>query len=119
MAEEKNPVYIRFGYDESVQAKKEVLSSEMSVLNVMKIMRRYNLLRDEELKIKVQMYKMVKDLNLAIRKTRSTFPFLKIPKKVKGEEISNKSAVISQEHFDADLEAQLKEIQKRLESISR
>lgn len=120
MAEEKNPVYIRFGYDESVESKKEVLSSEMSLLNIMKIMRRYNSLRNEELRIKAQMYKMIKDLNLAVRKTRASFPFLKIPQKAKREEIIlTKSATITREHFDTDLENQLRDIQERLKSIGR
>lgn len=119
MAEEKNPVYIRFGYDEAIESKKEVLSSEMSLLNIMKIMRRYNSLRNEELKMKTQMYKMVKDLNIAVRKTRTAFPFLKIPQKAKREEVVNKEVTIPKEHFDADLEAQLKDIQERLKSIGR
>jgi len=119
MAEGKSPVYIKFEYEEAIESKKEVLSSEMSILNIMKIMHRYNFLRSEELKLKTQMYKMIKELNLSIRKTRSAFPFLKMPQKIKREETTTKSAVITREHFDADLEAQLKDIQARLNSIGR
>lgn len=119
MEEEKNPVYIRFGYDESIESKKEILSSEMSLLNIMKIMRRYNFLKNEELKMKSQIYKMIKDLNIAVRKTRTSFPFLKIPQKAKREEVISKDITITREHFDADLEAQLRDIQERLKSIGR
>lgn len=119
MVEGKSPVYIKFEYEEAIESKKEVLSSEMSILNIMKIMHRYNFLRSEEMKLKAQMYKMVKELNMSIRKTRGAFPFLRMPSKVKREDIVTKSAVITREHFDADLEAQLKDIQERLNSIGR
>ncbi len=119
MADE-NPIYLRLGYDESVEAKKEILSSEISFLNIMKIMKRYNSLRKEELGLKLQLYKSVKELNVAIRKTRSDFPFIKLPNQPKKEEPKKKEVVsIFKESFDTDIENQLQKIQDRLKSIGR
>ncbi len=116
--EEENPVYFRLEYDESVDAKKDLLSSEVSLLNIIKITRRYNLLRADEMNLKSQIYKAVRDLELAIKKTRSSFPFLKIPETAKREEVvKKKEVVVTKEHYDADLEAQLRDIQARLRAI--
>lgn len=116
--EEENPVYMGLEYNESVDTKKDLLSSEVSLINIIKITRRYNLLRAEEMRLKSQMYKAVRDLELAIKKTRSSFPFLKIPETAKREEvIKKKEVVINKEHYDADLENQLRDIQSRLRAI--
>ena len=115
--EEENPLYFGMDSYESVEAKKNLLSAEMFLLNMIKIIRRYNLLRAEELGIKFQIYKSVKKLDAAVKKTNSSFPFLKIPQKT-GEELVRKEAKTIKEKFDEDLESQLREIQERLKSIS-
>lgn len=92
----------------------------MSLLNIIKIIRRYNTLKIEELKIRSRLFKAIKDLNITIKKTESTFPFIKIPQKIKREDLNKeKITIITQEKFDADLEAQLKDIQSRLRAMER
>mgnify|MGYP001601905833 FL=1 len=119
----ENPVYIKFEYDESLESKKNLLSSEMSLLNIMKIISRYNTLRLEELKLKLEMYKTIKDLNASMKKTRDSFPFLKIPERAKRQEIVKRENVgeteIRKKIFDEDLESQLKSIQEKLRLIGR
>ena len=115
--EEENPVYFGLNYYESVEAKKNLLSAEMFLLNMMKIIRRYNILRAEELKIKFQVHKAIKKLDVAVRKTNSSFPFLKIPEKIEKMESFKKETKMIKNKFDEDLELQLREIQEKLRAI--
>lgn len=113
-----NPYYLGLGYYESIESKKNILSSEMSLLNMIKIMRRYYALRTTELEVKSKMQKSMGDLNLTINKIKSFFPEVKSPEKTKKEEVKKKEAALApKERFDADLEAQVKEIQERLKAI--
>jgi len=114
---QENPVYIQLGYDESIESKKDFLSSELFLLNIIKIIKRYNSLRMQELDIKSQMYKAVRDLDASIRKMKSAFPFIKIPEKTRREEIMKIEAPIRRENFDENLESQLRNIQDKLKSM--
>lgn len=118
---EPDPIYVRMGYENSVSSKKDLLSSEISFLNLIKIIRRYGLLRQEEFAIKLKMAKKIHAIDASLRKTKAAFPFLKIPQSAKREEVvARKNVVtISKESFDRDLENQLRDIQQRLKSIGR
>jgi hypothetical protein len=119
MADE-NPVYYRLGYDESLESKKDILYSEMSLLNLIKIIKKYNGIRAEELKARAQAFKKMKELELSVKKLNSALPFLKIPEKEKREELKKEvDTARKKEDFDEDLKLQLKDIQSRLDSLSR
>ncbi len=115
--EEKNPIYLKLEYDESIESKKDLLSSQMLLLNLIKSIKAYHSIRLEELKIKTQIYKAVKELNLTIKKTKSSFPFLKIPEKAKRENINQKEMTPVRGKTDNNLELELQEIQKKLRNI--
>jgi hypothetical protein len=117
---DENPVYFKLEYDESLESKKDILYSEMFLLNLLKIIKKYNAVRFEELKVKSQAYKGIKELNLTVKKMKSSFPFLKIPEKEKREELEKEVDIIrKRENFDDNLKSQLQEIQKKLDSLSR
>jgi hypothetical protein len=116
---EENPIYVKLGYYESVESKKDILSSELSLLNMMKIIRRYNSLREEELEIKSNIYKSIRKINLALKKTQAYFPFIKIPEKAKKGELKKTESPAARENFDEDLESQLRNIQNKLRLIGR
>jgi hypothetical protein len=119
MADE-NPVYFKLEYDESLESKKDILYSDMSLLNLLKIIKRYEAIRLEELRIKSQVYKYAKELELAVKKMKSSLPLLKIPEKEKREELKKGADITrKREDFDDDLKSQLQEIQKRLNSLSQ
>lgn len=90
---QENPVYLKLGYDESIKSKKDLLFSELSILTILKIMKRYNLLRTEELRIKSEIYRLTRELDLSMRKTKSVFPFLKIPERARRQEIKKMESV--------------------------
>jgi hypothetical protein len=109
-----NPIYLRLEGFEARKSKKGILSTEMSLLNIIKAIKNYKQLREEEFILKAQIYKLIKETNLAIRKTRSSFPFVKLPEKQKLEEIKVKERRKIERREDTDLEFQLREIQEKL-----
>lgn len=117
VVEPASPVYFGLGYTESLEAKKNLLASEMSFLNMIKFVRRYGLLRKEELEIKVKIYKSVRELEVLLKRTKASFPFIKIPERAKRETLKKEKGVIRKD-IDADLENELRKIQERLKSIS-
>ncbi|MCK9595656.1 hypothetical protein M0R19_00525 [Candidatus Pacearchaeota archaeon] len=125
MAEEENPLYRGLGYYESLESKKNLLSAEMLLLTMMKTIRRYNSLRQEELRIKSQIFSAINELDSALKKTKASFPFLKIPQKAKREELQKREEFPSKmmqeekEEYDPDLEFQLRDIQNKLRMIGR
>jgi hypothetical protein len=116
----ENPVYFKLEYDESLESKKDILYSEISLLNLLKIIKKYNTIRSEELKIKSQVYTSIKELNLAMKKMKSSLPFLKIPEKEKREELKKEVDITrKREDFDYDLKSQLQEIQNKLDFLNQ
>ena len=115
---EQNPVYVRLKYEEAVISKKEVLSTEISLLNLIKIIKNYNSIRAREYKIKYEIFKAIKELNLIVRKTQTSFPFLKIPEEIRKKTKENDEG-ITKKKIDRDLESELKEIQDRLLSLNQ
>jgi len=121
---DRDPVYLKLEYDEAVKTKKDLLLSELSLLTILKIIKEYNTLRAEELRLKSNIYKAIRELDMSIRKTKSSFPFLKIPEKLKRKEIAKIESAeeikpMKEMIFDEDLESQLKSIQERLKSMGR
>jgi hypothetical protein len=117
MAEE-NLLYFGLNYNELIGAKKNLLSAEMDLINIIKIIRNYKLIRGEELKLKLQLHKSVKKLNTEVKKTISLLPFSKIPQKIEKEVSGIKKIDIAKRKTDGDLESQLREIQEKLRAIS-
>ncbi len=110
-------IYVKFDYYESLESKRNVLSSEMSLLNIMKAMKKYNVLRQEEMRKKEQMLKLIKQLEATLKKSKASLPLPRTPEKTKkGSKEESKSAKAIKT-FDDDLENQLREIQERLRAI--
>ena len=116
--EQKNPVYVKMEYDESLESKKNLLSTEVSLLNLLKSLKAYHSIKSDELKIKANIYKAIRELNLNMRKTRASFPFIKLPEKQKREISVSKEIKVKKERIDNDLELELQEIQNRLASLN-
>ncbi|MFA5071847.1 MAG: hypothetical protein WC511_05815 [Candidatus Pacearchaeota archaeon] len=114
----ENPVYLKLENFEARKSKRSILSTEMLLLNIIKTIKNYKQLREEEFILRMQMYKLIKETNLEIRKTRSSFPFIKLPEKQKIEELKYKERKKIERKEDMDLEFQLKEIQERLMKMS-
>jgi len=108
-------IHVRLEYEDAIQSKKDILSSEMDLLKIIQTMKKYHELRSEEFKLKIKLYKQIKILLTEIRRLQTNLPKLKMPqilKEHKTKEISQKKEII-----DYNIESQLKEIQEKLNSL--
>lgn len=111
MAEE-NLIHVKIGYSEAVEGKKDTLSAEMNLLKIIQTIRKYELLRMKELKLKIKFYKKLKELKLNIKKLQITLPKIQIPEIKREEKIETKS-----NSKKDNIEEQLRKIQRKLESL--
>ena len=115
----ENLIHVKLEYGEALQSKKDILSSEMNLLRVTKMIKEYRLLRLEELKIKLKLYRKIKEIITTLKKMQTTLPKLKIPEILKnGREIEEPSKLPIRE-YDESLESQLQEIQDKLNSLQK
>ena len=124
---EENIFHIKVEYEEAIQSRKDMLSSERDLINILKIMKKYHLLRQRELDNKLKIHNKIKDLKGNLTKMNNILPKIKIPDILKRKEIPEKEKIEEEpikieekvkEPVDEDeLEIQLKEIQERLSKL--
>lgn len=119
-------IYVKLEYAELVQAKRNMLSLEMSLLKIAKTIGRHRFLRMEELKRKQVLQKNMRDTNTKIKNLQITLPKLKIPKILKKEsghrEKETQDLTMKGTRYipsDYNIEAQLQEIQNRLDELQK
>jgi hypothetical protein len=117
---EENLVYVKLEYEEALESKRDILASQASLLRIIQAMRHYRLLRLEELRVKAQVYRKIKELITSINKIKENLPQIKIPsikKKDEEKEFVKKIKDKQEIDYDDSLDSQLREIQERLRSI--
>ena len=116
----ENVIHIKLDYMEALKAKRSILSSELSALNIAKKIARYRTIRMEELGLKSRLYGKMKEAKSNIRKLQILLPNPKVPRIVKREQAIEKHLEAeSVLHDEGDIESQLREIQRRLERLQR
>jgi hypothetical protein len=116
----ENLIHIKLGYGEALQTKRDILSSQITLLRIAKAIRGYGIYRSGELELKLVLYKKIKELKMNLGKLQKTLPKLKIPdilRKEGQEKTEPKSKKIKPP--ERDIEEQLQEIQKRLNELQR
>ena len=114
MADEKL-IHVRLEYEDAIESKKDILSSEIDLLKIIQTIKKYRELRSEEFKLKIRLYRQIKTLLTEIRRLQKNLPKLEIPRILKGHEI--KEIISKKEHYDGNIESQLREIQDKLNSL--
>jgi hypothetical protein len=115
----QNPIHIKLEYSEALCSKRDILSSQMYLLNATKSLKRYRAFRQEEMNIKEKLQKKMKAFSLNIKNTLQMLPEPKLPELLKkGREEVVKEKIKIKEPDTNDLEAQLAEIQEKLRAIS-
>jgi len=116
---EENFVYVRLEYEEALQSKRDILASQADLLRITQMIRKYRLLRLEELKLKAQFSRKLKELKTKKKKIKTGLPPLKVPSIKKDEEETKLTKIIKskKESYDDGLESQLREIQEKLKAI--
>jgi len=122
----ENLIHIKLEYSEAVQGKKDVLSSQMGILKIAKILKRYHALRSEELQTKTKLHTKLVEMQTSMRKMQTILPHVKIPEILQQiheeipeerERIEHRIARVKEQNYDEELENQLAEIQSKLRSL--
>ncbi len=124
---EESIFHIKVNYNEAIQSKKDVLSAERDFLRILKIIKRYELLRREELTNKLRMQNKIRDLKINLTKINNILPKIKLPDILKKKNDTEKKEIeeepikiptrIKQSPDEDDLERQLREIQEKLRKL--
>jgi hypothetical protein len=115
---EQSLIHVKIDYMEAVQSKKDLLASERDFIRILKIIKKYSLLRKEELTLRLRMQSKIKALKINLGRLSEILPKVKIPSILKKNEIEEEKPLkIKQEAKDKDLESQLREIQERLRKL--
>src|SRR3989344_2841096 len=108
-------IHVKLEYGEAIQSKRDILSSVRDLIRLLKVIKRYHALRKEELDLKINIFKKIKDLKADLAKLTSTLPKIKIPDiLIKENPKEEKTPARKKEYPDRDLESQLQEIQEKL-----
>ena len=114
-----NFIHVKLEYGEVLTSKKEILASEMDIINIMKSMGRYVFLRQKELDLKSQFYREIKKIVINLRLLETSLPHIRVPKMLMPEVEKQKPEEKKIKTMSEDgLESQLRDIQRKLRSIS-
>jgi hypothetical protein len=115
---EQSLLHVKIDYDVALQSKKNLLSSERDFIRLIKTIKRYNLLRKEDLNTKLKLQNKMKELKMNLEKLNTTLPKIKIPNILKKDNLhEEKSLKIKKSETPQNLENQLQEIQERLRKL--
>jgi len=112
-----NLIHVKIEYREAIQAKKDILASQMNLLKILNSIKKYHILRSNELKIKTRTHRKLKEANTNIRKLQITLPKIKIPEILKKNKDANEPLKEIKGTFNNSIESQLQDIQKKLQAI--
>lgn len=117
-------IHLKLEHGEALRLKRDLLSAQVGLLKTAKTLRSYGYFRSEELKLKAILYKEIRDVKLNIGKLQKILPKLKVPEILKREEKTEtvkttKPGAKKETHREDNLEAQLQEIQNRLNQLQR
>ncbi len=115
----ENLIHIKLEYEEALQSKKDILSSQMALLKVEKTIRGYHSYRSHGFELKINLSKKIKELKSHIWNLLKILPKLKIPEILRKEEHVEKEHKYPErkKHQDGSLEEQLQDIQRRLNEL--
>lgn len=124
MKKEENLIHIKLEYLEAVQSKRDILGTQRDLIEVLKMIKRYHIIRIQELKVKELLLKKIKELKLNLNKMNQAFPKIKIPNIIQQDshseqkEMTKKIKEISGKNVKGDnLEKELADIQKKLREL--
>jgi|TARA_Y100000310_G_scaffold343650_1_gene452269 hypothetical protein len=131
MKEEKDEslIHLKFSYSETLNSKRDLLYSKRNLLAIEGTMRELGSLKEKKLELNLRLHKIMKEVLIGIRGIQKTVPALKIPKILRDEfhdegdfheeNLGHSKKVSSRGEIDygEDIEAQIRDIQKKLKSI--
>jgi len=121
----ENIIHIKFEHNSALECKKDILSTEIDLLKMSQILKRYTEYRLQELEVKQKLERKCRALKLDIGRLQNLLPIVKVPSLLKEphhklQEVSEERVVpqlVVEKHNE--VESQLQEIQRRLNSLQR
>lgn len=114
-------IHLKLDYVESINSKREILLSEKDILQIMKHIRAYNILRKQESSIKNDLKENIGDLKKEIEKIETLMPkdthfhFPKEESEIKHVEITSRGKKIKpHKEIKSQIEQELEEIEAKL-----
>ena len=115
---EERIVHVRLSPEEVLRLKKSILGFQMETLNLIKVKKKYQILRKEGHKLRTQAKKSFKVVNSGILLLNKTLPKPQRPKVLNKMEKDGKESLKVDDYNDINLETQLQEIKEKLDSLS-
>lgn len=116
--QEETVIHIKFNHPEAIKSKKDLLFAQKEILEILKHVKKYHLLRKKELTLKVKARKRLQEINKDLTHVKKDFPKLKIPDILKEEEKTEEKDKLEKiDHSNIDKE--LEEIQKKLAKLEQ
>jgi len=120
MAKE-NLIHIKLEYDESLDARRDILSSEVQLLKIAAKIKDYKYYRTKEFELKMILGKKIKELKTNITSLHKVLPKLKLPELLKNEAYEGQKQLAPHKTHtatkDLGIESQLREIERKLEEL--
>lgn len=116
-------IHVKVDYADALSSKRDILSSEMNLVQMKGIIERYQTLRASEIVLRQKLYKKMKEARSSIKSIERIFPKVDFKKLEPKEPQAPKSKKKVTQKKNApkknsnDVESQLQEIQRRLNDL--
>ena len=107
-------IHIRLEHETALEGKKQLLSSEITMLELLKILKRYKTLRKKELVLKEKLKKELNNLKKDLSEIKEFFPAKAAEFDLDKEHVEKVEKKTEEER---DIESQLKDIQDKLAKL--
>jgi len=117
----KNAVHVKIGYEEAVSAKRNVLGSEISSLQMLKSLRGYTRLRKQESVLKLRLKTQLKEIAGKINVLEGELPALSEGEEklaIKSMKTSHEKETIKERQAKTGIEQEIIDIKRQLETLS-
>jgi len=111
---QENPIHIRLDYYEAKESKKQMLSSEINILELKKSLAKYKQLRINELKKRETLAQKIKNLKVSLSKLKNNLPKITKSKFITREE---KEIKPTKRFTPSSLEQELNMIKAKLQKL--
>ena len=109
-------IHVKFDRTEAIQSKKDLLFAQRELLEILKHIKRYHLLRKKELTLKTKAKKRLQEVNKDFTDLKKKLPKVQKPEILKEEE-KEKEEKTPEKVDHSNIDNELEEIQRKLTQL--
>jgi len=122
--EDANVIHIKYDRPEAVQSKRDLLFAQKEILEILKHIKRYHLLRKKELTLKTKARQRMKEINRNMNQMKRDFPKLQMPEILQEDEEEKekekkKEEKVPEKMEHSSIDKELDEIQRKLAKLEQ